>query len=127
MPTTEEPNYDPHPVQQIRTDKNGHLRFRENAIVRYLLDKKTPCDMNELARMPFSREDRVQFAQLIGYSLSGFSELSYVNDLDYRAAELHSQSVEDPERQAMLDEIACLRKQLDDIREILGEERREGE
>jgi hypothetical protein len=44
--------------------------------------------MNSLARMNFSNEDREQFAQLIGYSLSGFSELSYVSDEIYNAAEL---------------------------------------
>jgi hypothetical protein len=29
--------------------------------------------------MPFDREDWEQFAQLIGYSLDGFGELSYVS------------------------------------------------
>ena len=29
--------------------------------------------------MPFSDEDREQFAQLIGYSVSGFGELSYAS------------------------------------------------
>jgi hypothetical protein len=36
--------------------------------------------MNNLALLPFSNEDRVQFAQLIGYSLNGFGELPYVSD-----------------------------------------------
>ena len=30
--------------------------------------------------MPFTREDRQQFAQLIGYSESGYHDLSYVSD-----------------------------------------------
>jgi hypothetical protein len=42
--------------------------------------------MNKLALMKFSDEDREQFAQLIGYSLSGFSELSYVTDKTYKTA-----------------------------------------
>jgi hypothetical protein len=37
--------------------------------------------------LPFSNEDRQQFAQLIGYSLGGYSELSYVDDDAYKAAE----------------------------------------
>lgn len=75
-----------HPVQPLITDEDGRLRFKQNAIVRYLLDAG-PFDMNQLATLPVSREDRVQFAQLIGYSLSGFGELSYVTDEDYRAAQ----------------------------------------
>jgi hypothetical protein len=32
--------------------------------------------LNELAAMPFKKGDREQFAQLIGYSVSGFGDLS---------------------------------------------------
>jgi len=60
-------------------DKNGTLRFKANTIVRFLLDAG-PFDMNKLALMPFSVEDRQQFAQLIGYSVEGFNELSYVDE-----------------------------------------------
>ena len=43
--------------------------------------------MNHLARVPgFSDEDRAQFAQLIGYKLCGFAELSYVTDEKYNRA-----------------------------------------
>ena len=37
--------------------------------------------------MPFSNEDREQFAQLIGYPFSGWGELSYVSDKTYELAE----------------------------------------
>ena len=43
--------------------------------------------MNELACMDFSQEDSEQFAQLIGYSVSGFSELSYVSNDTYNTVE----------------------------------------
>ena len=74
----------PQPMQEIRWDGKGVIRFRENAIVRALLDFATNrpepdrMSLNEIARTSFSREDREQFAQLIGYSVSGFGELSYV-------------------------------------------------
>jgi len=76
-----------HPIQPVE-NKGGCPRFKENKIVSHLLDyaQKHGCGLNEIAAMPFSREDRVQLAQLIGYSLSGFSELSYVSDDDYGAA-----------------------------------------
>ena len=75
-----------HPVQPLYWDEHGIRRFKENAIVRFLLDAG-PFDMNQLAMMPWSDEDREQFAQLIGYSLSGFGELSYVSDETYKRAE----------------------------------------
>ena len=74
-----------HPVQPLETDSNGVLRFKSNKIVRFLLDAGT-YDLNKLAIMDFSDNDWEQFAQLIGYSLSGFSELPYVSDETYEQA-----------------------------------------
>lgn len=75
-----------HPIQPLVTDPHGILRFRANGIVRFLLDNGGH-DMNDLACRNFSDEDREQFAQLIGYSLSGFGELGYVSDETYNTAE----------------------------------------
>jgi hypothetical protein len=36
--------------------------------------------MNHLAMQNFSEQDREQFAQLIGYSVSGFGDLSYASE-----------------------------------------------
>lgn len=58
---------------------NDVIRFRQNKIVRYLLDAG-PFDLSDLGLMPFDREDREQFAQLIGYSAGGFGELDYTTD-----------------------------------------------
>jgi len=74
------------PIQPLYMDKHDTLRFQQNAIVRYLLDHGG-IDMNRLAMLPFEDEDRMQFAQLIGYSLSGFGELSYTTNTVYDAAE----------------------------------------
>lgn len=65
------------PIQPIVVDAHGVKRFRANEIVRYLLDNGR-IDLNRLAVLPFSADDREQFAQLIGYSVSGFGDLSYV-------------------------------------------------
>lgn len=80
------------PMQPIEVDPDGILRFKANKIVRFLLDAG-PFDMNAIARMEFSKRDREQFAQLIGYSVSGFGDLSYVrrktvNKADKLAAKL---------------------------------------
>lgn len=74
-----------HPIQPLETDYHGVVRFKRNAIVESLLEAG-PLDLNDLAELTFSREDREQFAQLIGYSLSGFGDLSYVSDETYEAA-----------------------------------------
>lgn len=78
-----------HPIQDMFVDEDidGHKypRFVENKIVRLLLDQGQ-FDLNDLAVMEFSPDDREQFAQLIGYSLGGFSELSYVRDKTYKKA-----------------------------------------
>ena len=74
-----------HPIQSIELDKNGDARFKENKIVRYLLDNGR-IDLNKLACIDFSQEDREQFAQLIGYSLFRYGELSYVRNETYESA-----------------------------------------
>jgi hypothetical protein len=89
-----------HPVQKLYEDDHGTVRFVGNAIVRHLLDNG-PFDMNDLARLFHGeehREDAEQFAQLIGYSLSGFGELSYVSDETYYEAEANCHITEDDER-----------------------------
>lgn len=75
-----------YPLQPIYRDENGIHRFRENAIVRFLLDGGS-YDMGKLGAMTFSDEDREQFAMLIGYSISGLSELSYVSDRTLKRVE----------------------------------------
>jgi hypothetical protein len=78
-----------HPMQPLVRDADGVVRFKQNAIVRFLLDAG-PFDLNQIALMPFSDEDREHFAQLIGYSLDGFGELSYVSDESYEQAAAQS-------------------------------------
>lgn len=65
--------------------KDGVLRFRANEIVRALLNE-TPMKLNELAAKSFPQKDWEQFYQLIGYSISGYHELSNVSDESALAA-----------------------------------------
>jgi hypothetical protein len=76
------------PMQPLYRDENGTLRFRKNSIVQHLLDKARThgIDLNYLATQDFPKEDREQFAQLIGYSLAGWGDLSYVSDEAYERA-----------------------------------------
>lgn len=80
----------PHPIQPLYVDGDGVVRFKANRIVQWMLDmgrQGVRFDLNVIAATPFSTDDREQLAQLIGYSLSGFGELSYVRDATYEAAE----------------------------------------
>lgn len=81
-----------HPIQPIYTDEKGVRRFKQNRIVCFLLSvlSEGGFDLNKLAAMPFSDEDRCQFAQLLGYSRGGFAELPYVSDREWqRVQELY--------------------------------------
>lgn len=75
-------------MQPLTKDADGTVRFKANAIVRFLLDwsSNRGMSLNDLALIPFSADDRQQFAQLIGYSLNGFDELSYVDDVTFEMA-----------------------------------------
>jgi hypothetical protein len=69
----------PQPMQPVVEDAHGDLRFRENAIISYIIDH-AGLDLGKLMEMDFPQEDREQFAQLMGYSIGGYHELSYVSD-----------------------------------------------
>ena len=76
-----------HPMQPV-VDVKGTHRFKENAIVNHLLEfaSKHGHGLNELACLEFSEDDRMQLAQLIGYSIEGYGTLSYVSDKSYDKA-----------------------------------------
>ncbi|WP_220131807.1 hypothetical protein [Citrobacter sp. RHBSTW-00881] len=77
------------PMQPLEFDAMGTLRFKENAIVRKMLDysREHGYGLNEMALEDFTPDDRMQLMQLIGYSLSGYGELSFVSDESYNRAE----------------------------------------
>jgi len=77
-------------MQDIEVDEHGVVRFAENKIVSFLL-KNGGFNMNELAN--FSRDDRQQFAQLIGYSVSGFGDLDYASKKIVEAADLMAEEL----------------------------------
>lgn len=62
--------------QPLVLDDAGVIRFRENRIIRLLLDAG-PFDLNQIALMAFSDQERQLLAQLIGYSVSGYGDLPY--------------------------------------------------
>ena len=100
-----------HPIQPLGIAEDGVLRFKCNAIVRHLLDHGG-IDMNAIACLDFTREDREQFAQLIGYSHSGAHDLGYMSSEVLAAAEAGGTDA---------DRAEYLRAQLNGLREALLE------
>jgi hypothetical protein len=110
------------PIQPLEHDAYGVVRFKANLIVLHLLETHPSCDMNEIARREFSADDRQQFAQLIGYSLSGYSELQSVDDSAYEAAALMATGLgERDARIATLEQkLAEMRAAVDMMREPMA-------
>jgi hypothetical protein len=78
-----------HPIQPLIVAPDGFTRFKSNKVVVALLDRAKQgirTDLNDLACLGLPNDDFEQFAQLIGYSLSGWGSLSYVSDRAYAAA-----------------------------------------
>jgi hypothetical protein len=74
-----------YPIQPIVKTEHGILRFKENRQVTALLEHSQlhGFGLNELAFIDHSPEERSQLAQLIGYSVGGWSTLSYVSNEQY--------------------------------------------
>lgn len=77
--------------QTIFVDDHGTARFAPNRIVNDMLEAVrggVRMDMNSIAcNDKYSDEERMQFAQLIGYSVSSYGDLSYVSDASVRKAD----------------------------------------
>ena len=67
------------PMQPVGLDEGGVARFKRNAIVSLLLDVGK-LTLNDLGCMAFTQTDWEQFYQLIGYSVSGYGDLSSVSE-----------------------------------------------
>jgi hypothetical protein len=84
------------PMQPVVLE-DGVIRFKENRVVCYLLDRVSVVrvDLNTLnvIKYLFPQDDWDQFHQLIGYSVSGYSELSSVSPESIAAAEKLRQHV----------------------------------
>ena len=68
-----------HPQQPIGTAEDGVVRFKGNSIIQDLFRSRA-LDLNEISRRirrgDFPKEDYVQLTQLLGYSVSGWGDLS---------------------------------------------------
>lgn len=101
-----------HPFQPLYLTKEGDdavLRFKENKIIYYLF-KSGKLDLNEVMTMGFPQEDHEQLAQLLGYSHSGFGDLSFVSNETWYAS--RNASTKDSALQARYDAVVAELKEL---------------
>lgn len=84
------------PMQPVIVS-NGIHRFKENRIVSKLVDhgNATGYGLNQIAQDwdLYTPEERMQLAQLIGYSVDGYGTLSYVSEESYAQAEAMSKEL----------------------------------
>lgn len=66
-----------HPMQPVVIAGDGCARFKENKIVRDLLDmaSKHGMDLNQICIKGYDPDDYAQLMELIGYSVSGYGDL----------------------------------------------------
>jgi hypothetical protein len=88
------------PMQPIVLADDNVVRFKGNRIVRAFLaaaQEGKKLDLNDIAikaaHGEFTDAEQMQFAQLIGYSVSGFGDLSYVDRKVLRRADLIADKV----------------------------------
>ncbi len=117
-------------MQPIEKDRHGVLRFKRNEIVKRLLEfgERHGHDMNHIALGDFTDEDRRQFAQLVGYSVSGYASLPYVRPEDADQAALVAKGGMDPKDariKALEEQLAeyrrLARRAIEDLNELLGD------
>jgi hypothetical protein len=73
-------------MQPLIVDAHNVVRFKRNKIIDYLFCTGK-LDLNALAALDFPAEDRMQIAQLLGYSVSGYGDLSYVTNKNLKEAD----------------------------------------
>ena len=78
-----------HPNQPIVVAKDGCIRFEENKIVHKLLKFATErgYGLNEIIVEFRDDEDYIQLMQLIGYSVSGYGDLSVIPKKEVKRAD----------------------------------------
>lgn len=87
-----------HPMQKIAMTESGVIRFVENEIVSHLLEAY-PGGLNAIARkFRDNREDYEQLTMLIGYSVSGFGDLSTSSRRTVAAADQIASALSDKAR-----------------------------
>ena len=89
------------PMQPIACAKDGVIRFVPNRIIEDLFSVGL-LDLNKIAvaaaRGTYSAAEQMQVAQLIGYTVSGFGDLSYADRDVVRRADRKAAALPKPKK-----------------------------
>ena len=109
-----------HPTQPVIMDANGVHRFKRNTIISHLYSIGK-IDLNAIACEQFPIEDRRQLAQLLGYSVSGYGELSYTAGCSARYAtpDATPEDLDQERRQELHDAAKAARESLDTFTHLI--------
>lgn len=88
-----------HPRQPIGVDERGTVRFKPNAVLRWLVDNKH-VNLNAIDPDDFPPGDVKQFWQLLGYSVSAWGSLDFVDLKTARACDKAAAKLADEEAKA---------------------------
>jgi hypothetical protein len=75
------------PMQPVEFDDSGVLRFRGNKVVEYLFETRA-INLNTIPTRALPAEDVEQFWQMLGYSLSGYQDLSFIREETKRSLDV---------------------------------------
>ena len=83
------------PMQPVVVASDGVIRFKANQIISDMLDlcQKHGFGLNEIAMRDYEEDDRSQLMQLIGYSVSGYGNLSCSRAKHVMRADLKAESL----------------------------------
>jgi hypothetical protein len=73
-------------MQPLVIDDQGCIRFKGNAIVERLFREQL-INLNAISGWDVPIEDKEQFWQLLGFSVSGYGDVSFVRDSTYNKAD----------------------------------------
>jgi hypothetical protein len=79
-------------MQPIGIASDGFVRFRANAVIRWLQDNGH-INLNRIHVEAFPAEDVEQFYQLLGYSVSGYGDLSFVRKKTVEATDAEAERI----------------------------------
>jgi hypothetical protein len=68
-----------HPMQPVVLSEDGRAYFVPNEILVWMLAHGR-INFDEIAQQGFSDEDRMQLAQLLGFAVSRYTQLTYVTE-----------------------------------------------
>lgn len=92
-----------HPRQPLVLDDHNVVRFKQNKIIRLLCDEGK-INLNDIAiwvaRDQVPVEDARQLMQLLGYSVSGYYDLNYTEDVPEEVYEVDSEEADTLWREA---------------------------